>query len=77
MRKPKAPISSPENEEQFMAKPSSGGIEIPEEISEETPELRPGSKEDANQNKEEIGGPSGPEPTRYGDWEVGGRCTDF
>jgi hypothetical protein len=25
----------------------------------------------------EIGGPQGPEPTRYGDWEVGGRCTDF
>lgn len=26
---------------------------------------------------EEVGGPEGPEPTRYGDWEVGGRCTDF
>lgn len=25
----------------------------------------------------EIGGRDGPEPTRYGDWEVGGRCTDF
>jgi hypothetical protein len=25
----------------------------------------------------EIGGPKGPEPTRYGDWEYGGRCTDF
>lgn len=25
----------------------------------------------------EIGGPKGPEPTRYGDWEVGGRCSDF
>jgi hypothetical protein len=25
----------------------------------------------------EIGGPKGLEPTRYGDWEVGGRCTDF
>ncbi|GIL39377.1 DUF1674 domain-containing protein [Roseiterribacter gracilis] len=25
----------------------------------------------------EVGGPKGPEPTRYGDWEVGGRCTDF
>ena len=25
----------------------------------------------------EIGGPKGPEPTRYGDWERGGRCTDF
>lgn len=25
----------------------------------------------------EIGGRGGLEPTRYGDWEVGGRCTDF
>ncbi len=25
----------------------------------------------------EIGGPKGPEPTRYGDWEQNGRCTDF
>lgn len=25
----------------------------------------------------EYGGPSGPEPTRYGDWERKGRCVDF
>jgi len=25
----------------------------------------------------EIGGPKGPEPTRYGDWEKGGRVSDF
>ncbi len=25
----------------------------------------------------EQGGPKGPEPTRYGDWEQRGRCTDF
>lgn len=25
----------------------------------------------------EIGGPKGPEPTRYGDWESKGRCIDF
>ena len=25
----------------------------------------------------EIGGPAGPEPTRFGDWEQKGRCTDF
>lgn len=25
----------------------------------------------------EIGGPKGPEPTRYGDWEKNGRCIDF
>ena len=26
---------------------------------------------------QETGGPKGPEPTRYGDWERGGRCIDF
>ncbi|HEY2808336.1 MAG TPA: DUF1674 domain-containing protein [Steroidobacteraceae bacterium] len=25
----------------------------------------------------EIGGPAGPEPTRFGDWEKNGRCIDF
>lgn len=25
----------------------------------------------------EIGGRSGPDPTRYGDWEKNGRCIDF
>jgi len=25
----------------------------------------------------ELGGPAGPEPTRYGDWEKKGRCIDF
>jgi hypothetical protein len=33
-------------------------------------------KPDAKLPKE-IGGPKGPEPTRYGDWEYKGRCTDF
>lgn len=27
--------------------------------------------------RKEIGGPKGPEPTRYGDWEKRGRCVDF
>ena len=34
----------------------------------------PAPAEDA---PKELGGPKGPEPTRYGDWEKGGRCTDF
>ena len=29
------------------------------------------------QKPKEIGGPKGPEPTRYGDWEKNGRCIDF
>ncbi len=26
---------------------------------------------------EEVGGRDGPDPTRYGDWEVKGVCVDF
>lgn len=26
---------------------------------------------------DEVGGPQGPEPTRFGDWERNGRCSDF
>ena len=39
-----------------------------------------GTGPQAEQPKEiakEIGGRKGPEPTRYGDWEKGGICTDF
>ncbi len=30
-----------------------------------------------SEQKKEIGGPKGPEPTRYGDWEKKGICYDF
>ena len=31
----------------------------------------------AKPSQTEVGGQSGPEPTRYGDWEKAGRCSDF
>jgi hypothetical protein len=31
----------------------------------------------AEEAAEELGGPEGLEPTRYGDWERKGRCIDF
>jgi len=34
-------------------------------------------KERQKKKVPEIGGPQGPEPTRYGDWERNGRCIDF
>jgi hypothetical protein len=37
----------------------------------------PALKPDASREPKEFGGPKGPEPTRYGDWEQKGRCTDF
>lgn len=44
--------------------------------SEKT-EKAPEPKKEAPKMPKEIGGPAGPEPTRYGDWEQKGRCTDF
>ena len=37
---------------------------------------RTAAKTQAGQTGEQ-GGPEGPEPTRYGDWEVGGKVSDF
>ena len=31
----------------------------------------------STEKTQEYGGPKGPEPTRFGDWEKGGRCIDF
>jgi hypothetical protein len=36
-----------------------------------------GQGKPATERPKEIGGPAGPEPTRYGDWERNGRCIDF
>ena len=35
------------------------------------------SAQDTARLQREVGGPAGPEPTRYGDWEKAGRCIDF
>ncbi|HHW78153.1 MAG TPA: DUF1674 domain-containing protein [Xanthomonadaceae bacterium] len=32
---------------------------------------------ESSEKPKEFGGPKGPEPTRYGDWEKAGRCIDF
>jgi hypothetical protein len=48
----------------------------PEDIPEPKDANLPDGKS-APPKPREIGGPKGPEPTRYGDWEVNGRCTDF
>jgi hypothetical protein len=34
-------------------------------------------KQSSGDRPKEIGGRKGPDPTRYGDWEKGGRCIDF
>ena len=39
--------------------------------AQDTPPVEPSAM------PKEFGGPKGPEPTRFGDWEQKGRCTDF
>ncbi|MBT4989480.1 MAG: DUF1674 domain-containing protein [Rickettsiales bacterium] len=34
-------------------------------------------KKEESLKPKEVGGPKGKEPTRYGDWEKNGRCSDF
>jgi hypothetical protein len=48
-----------------------------EAVVEERPRPTPRPAPPVQPDIPEIGGPKGPEPTRYGDWEKGGRCTDF
>ena len=43
------------------------------DVTSDLPEKLP----EAPKRPKEIGGPPGPEPTRYGDWQYKGRVTDF
>ncbi|XP_022599623.1 succinate dehydrogenase assembly factor 4, mitochondrial [Seriola dumerili] len=56
------------------AKTPQGRFDNPEEKSRDVLEKFP---DDVNPVTKEKGGPRGPEPTRYGDWERKGRCVDF
>jgi hypothetical protein len=55
----------------------------PEQEAAPPAEPNPGTKPDAAPKPQptsrpvEIGGPEGPEPTRFGDWERKGRVSDF
>jgi shikimate dehydrogenase len=46
-------------------------------VSQGAPEPPPKRQPDPASKPVETGGPRGLEPTRYGDWERGGRCIDF
>ncbi|HKP25600.1 MAG TPA: DUF1674 domain-containing protein [Dongiaceae bacterium] len=61
MKKPDSTASDPA---QNAAEPVA---DTPTNAASKTPTKRP----------REIGGPSGLEPTRYGDWERNGRVSDF
>lgn len=61
LRKPRLPV---------------GRFDEPEEFSVEKEPLEK-FPDGINPVTKERGGPKGPEPTRFGDWERKGRCIDF
>jgi len=44
---------------------------------QQSPTDQPSEAAGASPAPREINGPKGPEPTRFGDWEQKGRCSDF
>jgi hypothetical protein len=66
----------------FMAKPVEPGTRKPlapaaERALAEAAARRGERDKVAQQRPKESGGPKGPEPTRYGDWEKNGIASDF
>lgn len=58
-----------QNDPQGVGAGASPGSGLPPETPAQTAPSEPAPRE--------IGGPPGPEPTRFGDWEKNGRCIDF
>ncbi|HVB67408.1 MAG TPA: DUF1674 domain-containing protein [Acetobacteraceae bacterium] len=72
VRRPTTPKKSPPP----LAGGVGGGVRAPRSPERPAP-LPQGEGGSSPTAVKEIGGPKGPEPTRYGDWEVKGRCIDF
>jgi hypothetical protein len=49
----------------------------PQDVIPATPAADKPAEDTPTPKPKEYGGPKGLEPTRYGDWEKGGRCIDF
>ncbi|MDQ1081201.1 DUF1674 domain-containing protein [Pseudoroseomonas cervicalis] len=66
-----------------MTKPEQEGASPPAPAADTAPNPAPAPAAGAAQKPKpaslppEIGGPAGPEPTRFGDWERKGRVSDF
>jgi hypothetical protein len=68
---------------EFSAVPNVQSVESPASSASSSADVRssaeyPTPEANATVKPEpEVGGPKGPEPTRFGDWERNGRCVDF
>ena len=69
----KAPVSPLETPKAAVKAAREGPAEA---VKPGTDPVKKATDEKAARPKE-VGGPSGPEPTRYGDWERKGICVDF
>ena len=71
-KRPRAPIKTPRGKLDTFT-------DLPEHTTHPDQEKEPLERfpNDVNPKTGERGGPRGPEPTRYGDWERKGRVTDF
>ncbi|KAM9676486.1 succinate dehydrogenase assembly factor 4, mitochondrial isoform 1-T1 [Dama dama] len=78
LRKMSSQGGKPEPSKQPLKKPKlpEGRFDAPEDSNLEKEPLTK-FPDDINPVTKEKGGPRGPEPTRYGDWERKGRCIDF
>lgn len=66
------PRKTPVEEPPIPSREDPGRPSIPEELPQPSPDPSP-----ADNPPLEMGGRTGPEPTRYGDWENAGKCVDF
>ena len=57
--------------------PPAGETAPPAPPADPPPAPSPAGDKPPREVAKEKGGPKGPDPTRYGDWERGGRCIDF
>jgi hypothetical protein len=61
-----------------MSEPDSTAVKQPQNAAEPVADSTDATASNAAVKRpREIGGPSGLEPTRYGDWERNGRVSDF
>lgn len=73
------PIDTPRGAPEPAVHPTSGEPLSPAAVRalKEAAERRAAAAREGDRRPAEKGGPEGPEPTRYGDWEKGGIASDF
>ncbi|MBC6406352.1 MAG: DUF1674 domain-containing protein [Rhodospirillales bacterium] len=73
----KAKLAAQTVEKRTIERRTAKAKSVPAETLEQAFRQRTDAAKETPGKVKEIGGPSGPEPTRYGDWERNGICSDF